>query len=187
MQFGDFLLRWNKAHNLISRRDEHRIETRHLLDSETLLPYLHGEQILDCGSGAGLPGIPLAIAEPSINFLLLDRSERKVRFLNQVIRELKLNNVATVCADMNTFSPETKFDTIVSRAVASPQNLWPIWQPWLASGGRAVFQFGPGNDPSKHPSEDAWLPVGGTVITTKSFRLPNAGAEFGISVVSADV
>ena len=85
--FGALLLRWNRSFNLISHRDERRLLNRHLLDSLTALPWLKGHALADLGSGAGLPGIPLAIACPERNFVLIDRHEKRMRFVQQAVIE----------------------------------------------------------------------------------------------------
>ncbi|MCZ6460073.1 MAG: 16S rRNA (guanine(527)-N(7))-methyltransferase RsmG, partial [Gammaproteobacteria bacterium] len=87
------LKQWNKRINLLSRRDTERIWPRHVLDSLSILPFIRGPRILDLGSGGGLPGIPLAIAAPQHTFTLLDRSDRKTRFLEHVVLRLGLANV----------------------------------------------------------------------------------------------
>jgi 16S rRNA (guanine527-N7)-methyltransferase len=136
------LIRWNRTHNLISKRDEARILPRHLLDSLSLAPFLHGSRILDVGTGAGLPGIPLAVADPERSFVLLDRSERKLKFARQATIELGLDNVEIVCADVAEYRPGVLFDTVVARAVAEPIRLWRAIRHVLAPDGIGLFASG---------------------------------------------
>ena len=115
----DQLIRWNRVYNLTAVRDPAGMVTRHLLDSLSVLPWLAGTRLLDAGSGAGLPGIPLAIARPEIEVTLLDSAGKKVRFLRHLQRELGLPNIRPVQARLERYEPEAAFDTIISRAFAS--------------------------------------------------------------------
>ena len=110
---------WNKTYNLTAVRDRGQMVTRHLLDSISILPFISSTRLLDAGTGAGLPGIPLAIYRPELELILLDSAGKKIRFLNHVCRELELTNVTTVQARLESFSPEQPFDEIVSRAFSS--------------------------------------------------------------------
>jgi len=139
LQFGDLLLRWNRAFNLISRRDTGRLISRHLLDSLSIAPWLHGREVMDLGTGAGLPGVPLAIARQEASFTLVDRNERKIRFIDQVVRSLGLDNVATVCGDVRDLDVSVTFDTVVSRAVASLGEIWSLAEPRLRPDGRVLI------------------------------------------------
>ena len=142
LQFAALLSRWNRAFNLVSRRDDGRLIARHLLDALSLAPMLRGSAVLDLGTGAGLPGVPLAIAHPEVAFTLVDRSERRIRFVRQTIIELDLRNVAAVASDFVDFRPSNLFDTVVSRAVAKPAALWGVASTLLAADGIALFQVG---------------------------------------------
>jgi 16S rRNA (guanine527-N7)-methyltransferase len=143
LAFVQRLLKWNRAFNLISRRDEPRVVPRHLLDSLVLCSWLVGERIGDLGSGAGFPGIPLAIVRPELSFVLIDRSERRTRFLHQVQIELELDNVQVVTRDLARYRPEVGFDTVTTRAVDHPSAIWLLAQPLLARpGARALLQCG---------------------------------------------
>jgi 16S rRNA (guanine527-N7)-methyltransferase len=114
---GELVL-WNKAYNLTSVRDPAEMVTRHLLDSLSILPHVKG-RTADIGSGAGLPGIPLAIANPALHVTLLDSGGKKARFLRHVQRALPLGNVEVVEARAEAFEPTARFDTIVTRAFGS--------------------------------------------------------------------
>lgn len=142
IRFATLLRRWNNAFNLVSRRDVPRLAARHLLDALSLVPMIVGRRVLDLGTGAGLPGIPLAIARPDIEFTLLDRSERRIRFVCQATLDLSLPNVHPVSADYADFRPGILFDTVVSRAVAKPAALWRDAANLLAPDGIALFQVG---------------------------------------------
>lgn len=111
------LLRWNRTYNLTSIKDPYQCVVRHLLDSLPLVSRVKGDKIIDIGSGGGLPGIPLAISLPGLQFTLLDSNGKKCRFLTQVKGELKLGNVNVV---HRRVEEETQiFDQVVTRAFAS--------------------------------------------------------------------
>ena len=142
IRFAALLRRWNAAFNLVSRRDMSRLVPRHLLDALSLQPYLRGTHVLDLGTGAGLPGVPLAIVCPSLQFTLVDRTARRIRFVQQVAAELALRNVQAIVADFDEFRPAALFDTVVSRAVAAPTRLWEAAAPLLGPDGQALLQIG---------------------------------------------
>jgi len=116
MEYVTELMNWNRVYNLTSVRKPTDIVTRHILDSLTILPHLHGERILDIGTGAGLPGIPLAIACPEREFVLLDSSSKKLRFVQQTLGILNLDNVTLVDSRVEEYQPDALFDTIICRA-----------------------------------------------------------------------
>jgi len=141
-RFGDLVLKWNETHNLVSATDSERFLPRHLVDSLSVVPFVRGKRLLDLGSGAGLPGIPVAFAAPDVRVVLLDRSQRKLRFARQAVIELGLENVEVVVADAREYRPERLFDTVVARAVMPPVGLWGVARTLLADGGVLLVQCG---------------------------------------------
>jgi 16S rRNA (guanine527-N7)-methyltransferase len=111
--------KWNRVYNLTAVRGIRKLLIRHLLDSLTVLPHLCGRRILDIGTGAGLPGIPLALAAPELQLVLLDSNAKRIRFLRQVVAELALDNVTLVQDRVEEYRSGEKFDTLVSRAYTS--------------------------------------------------------------------
>lgn len=108
--------KWNKVHNLTAVRDPAEMITLHLLDSLAVLPHIQAERLLDVGSGAGLPGIPLAICLPELKVTVLDSIEKKASFMRQAKAELGLANLEVVCGRVEQFKPGELFDVIISRA-----------------------------------------------------------------------
>lgn len=151
-RFANLLAERNSAHNLVSRQDVHRLWPRHILDSLGALPHLAGANVLDIGSGGGLPGMVLAIADPQRLFTLAERSEKKARFLEFAVDTLGLANVR-IARDVAKL--EQRFDTVTARAVAPPDKLWPLALSRLTETGRAVFFV------SAHL--DDWRPAGCSV------------------------
>ena len=119
LAYLELLQKWNKAYNLTAIRDPQDMVVLHLLDSLTVLPYLRGTAVLDVGTGAGLPGIPLAIANPDVAFTLLDTNGKKTRFIEYAVRQLCLANVRVEKSRIEEYAPPDKFTTIVSRAFSS--------------------------------------------------------------------
>ena len=108
--------KWNQAYNLTAVREPAKMLTHHVLDSLAVLPHVRGDHVLDVGSGAGLPGIPLALARPQWRVVLLDANHKKATFLRQAVIELQLVNVDVVCDRVESWTPSRQFDTVVSRA-----------------------------------------------------------------------
>lgn len=156
IRYVGLLEQWNARFNLISRRDVGRIWSRHVLDSLSIAPLLRlsgdgqltpDEKLtaVDIGSGAGFPGIPLAIADPHIEWHLIDRNQRKVRFLETVIAALGLENAAAYSLDLGAEAPRHllgRADIVVSRAVDDPAGLVPLAEPLLGAGSRMILMTG---------------------------------------------
>ena len=135
MDFVAELMNWNRVYNLTSVRKPADIVTRHILDSLSILEHLRGDRILDVGTGAGLPGIPLAIACPEREFVLLDSSSKKLRFVQQTLGILKLDNVTLENARVDEYQPENLFDTIVCRAFSDLPDFYRNTSRLCNSGG----------------------------------------------------
>lgn len=137
------LNKWNAAYNLTAVRDLESMINKHILDSLAILPWIKGARILDVGTGAGLPGIPLSIAKPDMQFVLLDSNGKKIRFLNEVKRKLDLKNLEIVQFRVENYHPDQGFDTVTSRAFSSLEQMIHWTQHliaeegiWLAMKGR---------------------------------------------------
>jgi len=151
--FLGLLARWNQAYNLTAVRDPLEMVAKHLLDSLAIAPFLFGETVLDVGTGAGLPGLPLAILAPERRFQLLDSNNKKVRFVRQATLELGLTNVEPVQSRIETYRPGRKFSTIVSRAVAAEFVLPVLTADLCDRPGRLLLMKGRADEAS---DETAW-------------------------------
>ncbi|OOE91868.1 MULTISPECIES: 16S rRNA (guanine(527)-N(7))-methyltransferase RsmG [unclassified Salinivibrio] len=123
LDYVRLLHKWNKAYNLTSVRHPDDMVVKHILDSLVVSPHLKGQQFIDVGTGPGLPGIPLAIANPDKQFTLLDSLGKRIRFIRQVLHELGLTNVTPVQSRVEDFTPEHGFDAVLSRAFASMSDM----------------------------------------------------------------
>ena len=137
---------WNTKINLTSIRDEKGIVIRHFLDSLTIFKFVKGgSRILDVGSGAGFPGIPLKIVNPSIEITLLESSQKKVYFLKDVIRRLRLEGISAVCARAESEDNGVQrnyYDFVISRAVGSVDKLVELCKPYLVDDGEIILMRG---------------------------------------------
>lgn len=118
LRYLALMLRWNRSYNLTAVTEPAEMVARHLIDSLSILPHLQGRRFVDAGTGPGLPGVPLAIVCPQRRFALLDSNGKKIRFLNQVRRQLALDNIEPIQARLEEFSPADLPDAIVARALA---------------------------------------------------------------------
>jgi 16S rRNA (guanine527-N7)-methyltransferase len=144
-QLADYvglLAKWSKVYNLTAVRQPQQMVTRHLLDSLAVVPFLIEGSLLDVGTGAGLPGVPIAIARPDLAVTLLDANAKKLRFVRQAVAELRLGNVEVVQARMQEYQPGRAFDMVISRAVSSLEELYRQSRHLLAPRGRMLFMKG---------------------------------------------
>lgn len=161
---------WNKAFNLTSITEPRDMVYLHIIDSLTVQPFLHGERLLDVGSGAGLPGIPLAIVNPNQQWVLLDKNSKKTRFQTQAIAELGLKNIAAVHDRCEDFQPAQGFDSILSRAFSTLRTFVETTEHLLAPTGIFIAMKG------KYPQEELDdLP--GHFVAQSSKRLAIKGVD----------
>ena len=132
------LQRWGKRINLTSVLESDEIVKTHLLDSLAAAPYLAGDQILDIGTGAGFPGLPLAIINPQREFTLLDGNGKKISFVNHMIATLGLSNTIAKKARAEDYAPANRFDTVIVRALATVPRLVEISAHLVREDGRLL-------------------------------------------------
>lgn len=142
IQYLQLLHKWNRVFNLTAISDLNEMVLLHLIDSLMIDPFLKGTHIIDVGSGAGLPGIPLALIHPEKKFVLLDSNGKKTRFLTQAKQELNLTNVEIAHSRSETFKPEKCFDCILSRAFASIEVMLAATHHLLCAQGQFLAMKG---------------------------------------------
>lgn len=164
------LEKWNRAYNLTAVRDIEEMVPRHVLDSLAVLPYLQGERVLDVGSGPGLPGLALALAQPEWAFVLLDSNSKKTRFITQAVAELGLQNVEVVTGRIEQYRPGQLFATVISRAYAELGLFYRQTLPLCAPNGRLVAMKGR-LSPEELDAAKEWP------LETVALQVPDLAAE----------
>jgi 16S rRNA (guanine527-N7)-methyltransferase len=134
--------KWNKTYNLTAVREPSNMMSHHVLDSLAVVPHLEARTILDVGSGAGLPGIPLALALPQAAVTLLESNHKKAAFLQQAKTELKLDNVTVACARVENWQPGNSFEVVTSRAFSDLAEFVALAGRHSAPGGRLAAMKG---------------------------------------------
>jgi 16S rRNA (guanine527-N7)-methyltransferase len=177
LQLLDELAAWNRAYSLTAIGDRGEMIRAHLLDSLSAWPDLLGARIADVGTGAGFPGLPLAVLAPERQFLLLDSVGKKIRFVTHAARRLQLTNVTATQARVETLrpealKPEAPFDTVIARAVAALPDLLVAVRPLLGPRTRVVALKG------HYPREElAALPRGWRVQAVRAVQVPGLSAQ----------
>lgn len=179
-QYLFLLKKWNRAYNLTSITTTKAMVIRHVLDSLSISPYLKGDHIIDVGTGAGLPGIPLSIVNPDREFFLLDSNNKKSRFLKQVKMDLDLDNVVVIHNRIEAYNPPIRFDTAVARAFSSLNEFLLNTQHLVCKdGGQFLAMKG------VYPlSEIESLTEGFTVDEVERLQIPDLEAERHVVKVS---
>jgi 16S rRNA (guanine527-N7)-methyltransferase len=169
LDYLELLSRWNAAYNLTAVRDPLAMVTSHLLDSLAVAHLVRGERLADIGSGAGLPGIPLAILAPERQVTLIDANGKKTRFLREAVRALRLVNVGIEAQRVENVRGE--FDTVTARAFASLADMLRLAGHLLAADGILLALKG-----QVHKEEILGLPEGYVVSDVKALRVPGLAA-----------
>ncbi|MDO9049477.1 MAG: 16S rRNA (guanine(527)-N(7))-methyltransferase RsmG [Methylobacter sp.] len=144
--FIKLIEKWNKAYNLTAIRDREEMARLHILDSLAIAPHIEGKRVIDIGTGAGLPGIPLAICLPEIDFTLLDSNAKKTRFVQQVVLELKLKNVEVLHSRVEDYHPEKTYDAVLTRAFADLSDIVKLTAHLLTKNGVLLAMKGQNPD-----------------------------------------
>ncbi|GFZ89049.1 ribosomal RNA small subunit methyltransferase G [Dyella caseinilytica] len=169
LDYQALLTRWNGTYNLTAIRDPAEMVSRHLLDSLAILPFVQGNSLADLGTGPGLPGIPLAIAAPGRQILLVDSNGKKVRFLREAIRSLKLEGVRAVQSRVEEV--DGQYDCVTARAFASLADMLGWGGHLLAPQGIWLAMKG------KSPDDElSGVPDGFTVNGIHALDVPGLGA-----------
>ena len=180
---ADYLVlldKWNRISNLTAVRDPEQMVCRHVLDSLSVLPFLHGHRVLDIGTGAGLPGIPLAVACPEREFVLLDSNSKKIRFVTHAISALNLANIHALAERVEKLQDPQRFDTLISRALGSIADMLAVAGHLCAPGGRFLAMKG------VYPQEElAAIPAPYQVLAVEELRVPGVEGRRHAVIIAA--
>ena len=179
LDFVALIEKWNRVHNLTAARESTKIVSDHLLDCLAVVPHLEARTILDVGSGAGLPGIPLALVWPQAGVTLLDSNHKKAAFLRQATIELGLSNTEVVCERVETWQPQREFELVISRAVSDLSEFLKLAGRLCAADGTVAAMKG------LYPHEElAQLPDGFKLRGVVPLQVPGMRAERHLVLLS---
>ena len=177
--YTELLKEWSLTYNLIAPQDRNALLGRHVLDSLSIGPFVRPGSLLDVGTGAGFPGLPLAMALPQIEATLIDGAGKKIRFIRHVVRTLKLKNVQAMDMRVEALEPELKFNNITSRAFSSLAEFVNIVRPQMDEGTRLLAMKGayPGDELENLPD---WI----SVDSVEKLSVPYLQAERHLVIMS---
>lgn len=187
-EYAKMIVEWNKIINLTSITDLDEIHLKHFIDSLTISRYIkNGDSVVDIGTGAGFPGIPLKIYNDTLSVMLVDSLNKRIKFLESVIDTLKLSNIVAVHARAEDIGRDNKyrenFDIATSRAVANLSVLVEYLLPLVKVGGRCVCMKGPNIEDEVLGSKNAIKLLGGEIEKIDNFQLPNSDIKRNIIVI----
>ena len=164
--------KWNRVYNLTAVREPEKMVSQHLLDSLALLPHLRGRTLLDVGSGAGLPGIPLAVARPELSVTLLESNHKKSTFLKQAAIELGLDTLEVVNERVETWAAPARYEIVISRAFSDLSEFVSLAGRLVCDGGMLAAMKG------VYPYEElAQLPAAYRMTEAIALKVPGLAAE----------
>lgn len=146
LQYLKLIVKWNQTYNLTAIKEPEEIIRLHFLDSLTVLPFLQGNRVIDIGTGAGFPGIPLAIFLPEKSFTLLDANAKKTRFVQQAVMELNLSHVNVQHSRAEQFQPQQRYSTVIMRAFANLEKIMRLTAHLTADDGIVLAMKGRVNE-----------------------------------------
>lgn len=161
----DELREWNARFNLTAIRDPHDMVVKHLLDSLSVQPWLRGARVADVGTGAGFPGLPLAVVNPARHFTLIESTGKKARFVSHAAAALGLSNVEVANVRAEAYRPPKPFDTVICRAVGKVEEFVRIAGHLCAPGGRLLAMKGQHPGAELEPLPGGWKLVGVHPVT----------------------
>lgn len=176
--YAALLAKWSRVYNLTAIREPDRIVTHHLLDSLAVLPFVEGPRLADIGAGAGLPGIPLAIAAPALRVTLVESNDKKCAFLAQARAELGLGNVTVERCRVQDYHPQICFNTLICRAFSDTVEFLDQSRHLGCEGGVLLAMKG------VYPADELRrLPAGVTLEAVRRLRVPGLDAERHLVVI----
>ena len=190
IQYRDELLEWNSQFNLTAIRSPEEIETKHFMDSLSLLPILQKYQVkslIDIGTGAGFPGIPLKIVNPALKLVLVESVEKKAKFCRHIIQTLNLNDSDVIVERAEAAGQKKnyreQFDCAVARAVAALPALLEYLLPLVHVGGLVIAQKSAAVDEEIKQAKNACAILGGGKIQVKPVTIPGLEAERNLVII----
>lgn len=187
-KYMNMMLEWNEKINLTAITEKQDIFLKHFIDSATAVKYIsNNSNVIDIGTGAGLPGIPLKIINDNNNIILLDSLNKRVKFLNEVIRELNLKNISAIHGRAEELGRDKNYrevyDIAISRAVANLSTLLEYMMPFVKVGGICICMKGPNVTEELNSAKNAIKELGGELEKIDNFMLPNSDIERNIIIV----
>lgn len=177
----ELLQHWNRSYNLTAIRDPREMVTKHLLDSLAIHPFVRARTLADLGSGAGFPGIALAIVQPQLQVTLIEANGKKARFLREALRALELGNAQVMQSRIEAVSMPGAFDAITARALATLPRLLELGGQLLTPDGRLLAMKG-----ARPDEELAALPAGWRVLAVHPLSVPGLAAARHLVEVGRD-
>lgn len=172
LEYVALLQKWNRVYNLTAVRDPQKMLVQHLFDSLAVLPHIRGRRIIDVGTGPGLPGIPLALANPALEVTLLDSNHKKTTFLRQACLELGLANATVVCERVEAWRPAEKYEGVISRAFSDLAEFADLTRHLCSKDGLMLAMKG------VYPHEELTrLPAGVALQRVEPLKVPSLDAE----------
>ncbi len=178
-QYMNLLIEWNEKINLTAIVEPKEIILKHFIDSLTIIPYIKpNESVIDIGTGAGFPGIPIKILREDLKITLLDSLNKRIKFLDEVIKELGLENINAVHARIEEYAKNKqyreKYDVATSRAVANLTTLSEYMLPMVKVKGRAICMKGSEVSDEISKSKKSIKILGGEIVNIEEFTLPKS-------------
>lgn len=182
------LLEWNEKINLTAITEQNDIILKHFIDSITINKYIEqSNSIIDIGTGAGFPGIPLKIMNQNKKITLVDSLNKRINFLNEVCKEISLENIQCIHARAEELASDLEYrenyETVVSRAVARLNVLIEYMLPFVKKGGLCICMKGPNIDGELEEAKNAIKVLGGKIKSVESFFLPDSDIERNVIII----
>ncbi|MBU3091155.1 16S rRNA (guanine(527)-N(7))-methyltransferase RsmG [Clostridium sp. CM028] len=191
MKYKDLIKEWNEKVNLTAIKEDEEIVKKHFIDSMKVFKFdqlKNAKNVIDIGTGGGFPGIPMKIIKPEVNIVLLDSLNKRVKFLNEVINSLQLENIKAIHGRAEDFAQEIqyreKFDVAVSRAVANLTVLSEYCIPYVKVGGYFVAMKGPAVEEEIKQSKNAIRMLGGRIEHIEKVQIEDSDLNHNLVIIS---